>query len=180
MTADDAPDRDRVLDAIDRMLARSPDCPDSNRSKMPGNPPRVRESGSICDKGGHIRNRSGSGQRDDGPIDCSHVSLSKNYPDSDSRTLLGALEKAATALLPLGTEAEAVMRFHMEHGERTPPETCAGCGVAIGDISALDLADGCRVHFPRGHGAHDCLICYGERWRRAAAEALILAEGKAC
>jgi hypothetical protein len=60
-------------------------------------------------------------------------------------------------------------RWHMEHGERVPPDLCAGCRRPIGDAEALDLIDRCRVHFKNS----DCLIRHGERWRVAATRALL-------
>ena len=59
-------------------------------------------------------------------------------------------------------------RWHIEHGERVPRDLCAGCRRSIGDMKALDLIDGCRVHFAN----HTCLFRHGDRWREAAARAL--------
>ena len=61
-------------------------------------------------------------------------------------------------------------RWHMQYGERVPPETCAGCRRPIGGEVALGLIDGCRVHDRRDHA---CLTQYGERWRLAATRALL-------
>jgi hypothetical protein len=58
-------------------------------------------------------------------------------------------------------------RWHSQHGERVPPDICAGCRRPIGNSRALDVADGTRVH------DIDCLIKFGERWRGAATRALI-------
>jgi len=63
---------------------------------------------------------------------------------------------------------EIESRWHMRHGERLPHWQCAGCREPIGGFSALPLADGNRVHFHRV----DCLLAFGERWRRAAAVGL--------
>lgn len=65
--------------------------------------------------------------------------------------------------------AELQNRWHMERGERVPPDLCAGCRRPIGDAAALDLIDRCRVHFKNS----DCLIRHGERWRVAATRALL-------
>jgi hypothetical protein len=63
--------------------------------------------------------------------------------------------------------------WHLAHGERIPRHLCAGCRRPIlpGE-TALDLADTNRVHFPHGADGYACLIRYGQRWRRAAREAL--------
>jgi hypothetical protein len=60
-------------------------------------------------------------------------------------------------------------RWHLEHGERVPPDLCAGCRQPIGGAEALDLIDGNRVHLSDGY---NCLIRHGERWRAAATRAL--------
>jgi hypothetical protein len=60
-------------------------------------------------------------------------------------------------------------RWHLEHGERVPVDICAGCRRPIAAAEALDLIDGCRVHF----GEIDCLIRHGTRWRAAATRALM-------
>jgi hypothetical protein len=65
--------------------------------------------------------------------------------------------------------SELEMRWHMQHGERVPRELCAGCRRSIGIARALDLIDGCRVHFTD----NDCLIRHGNRWRSAATSALL-------
>jgi hypothetical protein len=67
--------------------------------------------------------------------------------------------------------AEIEARWHLERGERVPPELCAGCREPIGEAKALDLIDGCRVHL---RPDHNCLIRYGGRWRAAATRALVL------
>jgi hypothetical protein len=61
-------------------------------------------------------------------------------------------------------------RRHLEHGERVPPDICAGCRRPIGSAAALDLIDGGRVHH---QGNNCCLNRHGERWRAAATRALI-------
>jgi hypothetical protein len=63
---------------------------------------------------------------------------------------------------------ELLTRWHRLRGARTPEWQCAGCGSPIGGLPALTLSDGARVHFDR----LDCLIRYGERWRRAATAGL--------
>jgi hypothetical protein len=73
-------------------------------------------------------------------------------------------------------EAEALAwgemqnRWHAEHGERVSRDLCAGCRRPIGTEKALDLIDGNRVHLGSNT---DCLIRHGERWRAAAARALM-------
>jgi hypothetical protein len=59
---------------------------------------------------------------------------------------------------------ETENRWHMQYGERVPHWQCAGCREPIGGLSALDLADGNRVHFDAVHGL-DCLLSFGDRWR---------------
>lgn len=59
-------------------------------------------------------------------------------------------------------------RWHIEHGEQMPRDLCAGCRWPIGDVKALDLIDGSRVHFEN----HACLFRHGDRWREAATRAL--------
>jgi hypothetical protein len=63
---------------------------------------------------------------------------------------------------------EIEWRWHMAHGERVPPDLCAGCRRPIGMAKSLDLIDGARLH----DSGYDCLIRHGERWRRAATRAL--------
>ena len=54
------------------------------------------------------------------------------------------------------------MCWHLDYGERVSREICAGCRRSIKPgQKALDLADG-----------YECLIRHGERWRRAAREAI--------
>ena len=52
---------------------------------------------------------------------------------------------------------------------RVFPSICAGCPRQIGDVEALPLCDGNRVHICE----FDCLIQHGRRWRGVAANALI-------
>lgn len=63
---------------------------------------------------------------------------------------------------------ELQCRWHLLHGARLPSWQCAGCGEPNDGLPALDLADGNRVHFE----TLSCVLRYGERWRRAATEAL--------
>jgi hypothetical protein len=63
---------------------------------------------------------------------------------------------------------EIEWRWHMEHSERVPGEVCAGCHEPM--EGALDLIDGARVHIDR----YRCRIAYEQRWRAAAAAALIV------
>jgi hypothetical protein len=76
------------------------------------------------------------------------------------------------ALHPAEAEAlawsELQCRWHRLYGGRVPREICAGCREPVNDREALDLADGCRVHFDR----FNCLLRYGDHWRGAATEAL--------
>jgi hypothetical protein len=65
--------------------------------------------------------------------------------------------------------AELVDRWHLQHGERVPTSICAGCRRQIGNIEALPLCDGARVHISN----FDCLIQHGRRWRSVAANGLI-------
>jgi hypothetical protein len=60
---------------------------------------------------------------------------------------------------------ELLDEWHRRHGTRVPQWQCAGCGEPIGGLAALDLADGNRVHLDN----LDCLLRFGERWRREAA-----------
>jgi len=64
---------------------------------------------------------------------------------------------------------ELLSRWHRLHGARAPEWQCAGCGEPIGGLAALDLADGNRVHFG---DSLDCLLAFGERWRREEAASL--------
>jgi hypothetical protein len=64
---------------------------------------------------------------------------------------------------------EAQCLWHEQYGQRPDPHCCAGCGEPIGRSALFALPDGARVH----DGAElRCLIAYGDRWRRAAADAL--------
>jgi hypothetical protein len=65
---------------------------------------------------------------------------------------------------------EVETRWHMARGERVATDLCAGCRCPIGEAEALDLIDGSRVHH---RVDNDCLIRHGERWRAAAARALV-------
>jgi hypothetical protein len=56
-------------------------------------------------------------------------------------------------------------KWHKLYGRRWPVWQCAGCDEPIGGLSALTLADDNRVHFDT---ERECLIRYGERWRREA------------
>ena len=61
---------------------------------------------------------------------------------------------------------EVQSRWLRLHGLRAPAWQCAGCGEPIGRLTALDCADGNRVHLD------DCLLAFGERWRREATTGL--------
>jgi|SRR6516165_9911713 len=76
--------------------------------------------------------------------------------------LHGAEEAAALAW------GEMQSRWHRLHGVRAPAWQCAGCGEPIGRLTALDCADGNRVHLDK----LDCLLAFGERWRNEAAVGL--------
>ena len=59
-------------------------------------------------------------------------------------------------------------QWHMRYGKRVPDWECAGCRDPIGGLAALTLADGNRVHLDK----LNCLLTFGQRWRRDAAAAL--------
>src|SRR5262249_49126860 len=59
-------------------------------------------------------------------------------------------------------------RWHQAYGERIPSHVCAGCGKLIGGLPALEVGHGMRVHI----GELDCVIRFGQRWRKAATAAL--------
>jgi hypothetical protein len=59
-------------------------------------------------------------------------------------------------------------RWHRQHGKRFPVWQCAGCGEPIGGVPALTMIDGNRAHLDE----LDCLIRYGQNWRREATQAL--------
>jgi hypothetical protein len=63
---------------------------------------------------------------------------------------------------------EIQLRWHRLHGARSPAWQCAGCRSPIGGRTALDLADGNRVHLD----GLDCVLRFGERWRREATAGL--------
>jgi hypothetical protein len=69
---------------------------------------------------------------------------------------------------PEGGPSEMEQRWHWLHGARGPEWQCAGCGVPIGGLAALDLANGDRVHIDK----LDCLLSYGRRWRGEASARL--------
>jgi hypothetical protein len=76
-----------------------------------------------------------------------------------------------SALRPMDEAAELAwgemqVRWHRLYGRRAPQ--CAGCSEPIGGITALDLADGNRVHIDDFH----CLLSFGERWRGEATAGL--------
>ena len=54
------------------------------------------------------------------------------------------------------------IEWHELQGRRWPSWQCAGCNAPLGGSRALNLPDGNRVHFE----PIDCLIRFGERWRR--------------
>jgi hypothetical protein len=66
---------------------------------------------------------------------------------------------------------EVAFVWYREHGQRTPPHLCAGCGRPLGTKAADVLL------LPFGEHAHAdpeyaCVIRYGQRWKRQAATAL--------
>jgi hypothetical protein len=63
---------------------------------------------------------------------------------------------------------ELLNEWHMLHGARSAQWQCAGCDKPIAGRPALILMDGDVVHFE----ALDCLLSYGDRWRRAAVAGL--------
>jgi hypothetical protein len=87
-------------------------------------------------------------------------------PPSQSEEFDGGHSRAEAERFAWG---DRQTRWHLAHGERVPPDICAGCRRPIGAAEALDLIDGCRVHF----GGFDCLTQHGTRWRAAATRALI-------
>ena len=60
-------------------------------------------------------------------------------------------------------------RWHRLHSAHIPQWQCAGCGMPIGGLPALELADGSRVHFAYSLA---CLLSCGERWRDEATAGL--------
>jgi hypothetical protein len=66
--------------------------------------------------------------------------------------------------------AEIEDRWHRLHGTRAPQGECAGCRLPIGGRAALGLTDGNRVHLA---DSLDCLLAFGERWRREASDGQI-------
>jgi hypothetical protein len=74
-------------------------------------------------------------------------------------------------------DSRKVARWHLNHGERVPRDTCAGCRCPFRrDDKILDLADNNRVHLAAGYG---CLIAWGKQWRRAARDAVARSEASA-
>jgi hypothetical protein len=61
--------------------------------------------------------------------------------------------------------------WHRLHAMRAPQCQCAGCDQPIGSLPVLDLADSNRVHLDDTHRL-DCLLAFGERWRREATAGL--------
>jgi hypothetical protein len=82
----------------------------------------------------------------------------------------GALHPAGEAARLASGELQG--RWHRLHGERVPEWQCAGCGGSIGEVEALALGDGNRVHLDDAH-RFECLIAYGGRWCGAATRALV-------
>jgi hypothetical protein len=64
---------------------------------------------------------------------------------------------------------EMLSRWHTLHGRHCAAWQRAGCEAPIGDLPALDLADGNRVHLT---DSLSCLFSFGERWRDEAARGL--------
>ena len=64
---------------------------------------------------------------------------------------------------------DLVIEWHRLHGEQVPRDLCAGCRRPLAGAEAIDMIDGSRIHIADGY---DCLIRYGERWRRAATAGL--------
>jgi hypothetical protein len=65
--------------------------------------------------------------------------------------------------------SELQNRWHWLHGARSRAGRCTGCNEPIGGLRALTLADSSCVHFGN---RLDCLLAYGERWRREATAGL--------
>jgi hypothetical protein len=78
----------------------------------------------------------------------------------------GALHPAEEAARLAWGELEH--RWYQLHGARVPEWQCAGCGDPIGGLTALDLANGNQAHFD----GLDCVLRFGERWRREATAGL--------
>ena len=66
-------------------------------------------------------------------------------------------------------EAESV--WHLKHGAKLDPSTCAGCGELLSGRERLPLSDGAFVHFDADAGL-ECLGAYGRRWRADATAGL--------
>jgi hypothetical protein len=58
--------------------------------------------------------------------------------------------------------------WHQRYAEFVPPGLCVGCRGLIGGGPVLILSDRNVVHLQ----TLDCVIAYGERWRKAATIAL--------
>ena len=88
---------------------------------------------------------------------------------SEALAYWGALHPTPEAARLAWRELED--HWHRLHGACFPQWQCAGCRDPIGGLAALDLADGNRVHLDEVHGL-DCLLAFGERWRREATAGL--------
>ncbi len=60
------------------------------------------------------------------------------------------------------------MHSAIVHKQPPDPTLCAGCGELL-DGDVLNLGDGALVH---GRDGHKCLISYGRKWRKQAADRL--------
>jgi hypothetical protein len=66
---------------------------------------------------------------------------------------------------------EVAAIWYRQHGTRTRADVCAGCGKTLGDeADVLLLPHGERAG---AGGAHACILSYGRRWKREAAQALV-------
>jgi hypothetical protein len=68
---------------------------------------------------------------------------------------------------------DMTVEWHRRHGVRPDPRRCAGCDDELPDFAGIVVdRDNVRVHFDAVR-RDECIIAYGQRWRGAAARALI-------
>jgi hypothetical protein len=68
--------------------------------------------------------------------------------------------------------SEAECAWDLRHHPAADPNRCAGCGRWMLDAPGMTMFGGAVVHVG-GPVQLDCLIVYGEQWRRAASAALV-------